>query len=248
MFNLSPELLIQIVYVPQGQEYESVCRGLNRTKLLIPVVSPIPAGMEAIRCHFQSCHPQQQLGLKNPSLSQPLEGRIGVLVMGLCGSLTSEFAVGDAVLYDSCINASAVKQGTEQFCDRELTDVLAQQLGLKRVQAVTSDRVICKAAEKRSLAAQFPAQVVDMEGFAILEQLNSPDIAVAMLRVVSDDCRADLPDLSGSFSPEGALLPLPLALAMLRQPLAAIQLIQGSLKGLQVLEELATQLFGPGVK
>jgi hypothetical protein len=65
---------------------------------------------------------------------------------------------------------------------------------------------------------------------------------VGMIRVVSDDCFHDLPDLSAAFSPEGSLKPLPLAIGMARQPLAASRLIRGSLKGLSRLEKLSRQL------
>jgi len=40
-----------------------------------------------------------------------------------------------------------------------------------------------------------------------------------MLRVISDDCEHDLPDLTSALSPDGSLQPLPLAIGLLRQPL-----------------------------
>jgi nucleoside phosphorylase len=114
------------------------------------------------------------------------------------------------------------------------------------VKSLTSDRVIWSAAEKRYLSEQYGADVVDMEGFAVLEFLSQAGVAIAMLRVISDDCQHDIPDLNSSVSPDGALQPLSLATQMLRQPIAATRLIRGSLKGLKVLQEITTTLFSQG--
>jgi hypothetical protein len=111
------------------------------------------------------------------------------------------------------------------------------------VVALTSDRVIHWAREKQQLAKAYGAEVVDMEGFAALQVLTEAGIPVAMVRVVSDDCGHDLPDLSAAFDAEGYLQPLPLALQFLRDPIAAARLVRGSLQGLRVLERVTAQLF-----
>jgi hypothetical protein len=82
-----------------------------------------------------------------------------------------------------------------------------------------------------------------MEGFAYLEELQKRGIAVAMLRVVSDDLTGDLPDLSQAIDGKGNLKTASLAIAMLRQPLAATRLIRGSLIGLKALQQITTELF-----
>jgi hypothetical protein len=134
-------------------------------------------------------------------------------------------------------------------CDPSLSQAILQKLQsqenlptIAHVQALSTARVICRAQDKLKLASQFPASVVDMEGWVALQDLHKRGMAVAMLRVVSDDCQHDLPDLSAAFSAEGQLLPLPLALGMIRQPLGALRLIRGSLRGLKVLEQLAAAL------
>lgn len=110
------------------------------------------------------------------------------------------------------------------------------------VTGLTLDRVLSSAAEKRELGAS-GADVVDMEGQAILEVLNSLDIPVTMLRVVSDDCHYDLPDLSQAVSPEGNLLPGRMAIAMAQKPIAALRLIRGSLHALKVLQAVVSELY-----
>jgi len=67
------------------------------------------------------------------------------------------------------------------------------------VRALTSDHIVWSAAEK-PLGQSYNAEVVDMEGFAALEVLSQAGV-VAMLRVISDDCEHDLPDLTSALSP-----------------------------------------------
>lgn len=166
-----------------------------------------------------------------------------VLVTGLCGSLDSRCLIGSAVLYKHCISADP--QDSPRSCSLSLGDRLSARLPnpLPQVTALTSDRVIHKAQEKRDLAQTYTADVVDMEGFAVLERLQQAGAEVAMLRVVSDNCLHDLPDLTRALSPDGALLPRQMAIELLKSPIAATRLIRGSLKGLRVLEHLIYQLF-----
>ncbi|MEW6497180.1 MAG: hypothetical protein AB1589_32455 [Cyanobacteriota bacterium] len=115
--------------------------------------------------------------------------------------------------------------------------------GIPLVRVYTSDRIIVSAEQKRHLAQTYNTQVVDMEGFAALEVLSQAGIAVAMLRVISDDSHHNLPNLSSALSPEGSLQPLPLALGMLQQPIASIRLVRGALHGLRVLRNVTSLLF-----
>ena len=82
------------------------------------------------------------------------------------------------------------------------------------------------------------AAVVDMEGWAIWQAFPH----VAMIRVISDDCQQDLPDISKAIAPNGNLKPITLTQAFLKQPAAAMKLIQGSLQGLHQLTQTAHQL------
>lgn len=231
--------IVQAILVCQGAEFAAVRRGLRTVQGPKPIVLPMPIGPVPVREYLKTC---QQ------------EGRLShspVLVMGLCGSLIPRYAVGDAVLYQSCTNLSQ-----SQMCDRSLTDQLASQLsatlpdnfqgwrnGERLVKAITSDRILCSASEKQSLATTQGVDVVDMEGCIVLEMLHQLGIVVAMLRVVSDDCHHDLPNLAPALDASGTLRPLPLAIALMRQPIAAARFIQGSLRGLKTLQMLTTALF-----
>ncbi len=219
------KLLIDTILVARGAEYQAVCRGLNRVAGGKPSVVAIPVGTKPLGRFLRQL----------PSIGDR------VLVMGLCGSLLPGYQVGEIVLYEDCIYPEA--SALTQPCDRSLTARLEKKLPKKSfVRGLTSDRVIWSATEKQKLGL-LGADVVDMEGFAALEFLTQAGASVAMLRVISDDCHHNLPDLTSAFSDDGILQPLPLAIAMFKQPLAATRLIRGSLQGLKVLEQVTTLLF-----
>jgi Phosphorylase superfamily len=233
-------ILIQVILVPQGSEYRAVCRGLSRISvqssvqpsvqpIFKPIVKAIPVGIDAVTRYLQQL---QQTGFFHPQQQ--------VLVMGLCGSLSDQFLTGEMVLYRECVDGTGSRL---RVCDRVLTTQLQSHLKTAVVRGLTSDRVISNAQEKRDLGQSYQADVVDMEGWAVLEVLIQSSIAVTMLRVVSDDCNHNLPDLTSALGAEGDLKAVPLAIAMLRQPIAAVRLIRGALQGLKQLEAATTLLF-----
>ncbi|MCC5598791.1 5'-methylthioadenosine/S-adenosylhomocysteine nucleosidase family protein [Nostoc favosum] len=237
-------LPINTILVPQGAEYKAVCRGLSGVTGSIPTVVAIPVGMKPLLKYLQ----QGQFLASSR-----------VLIMGICGSLSDRYTVGDIVLYQDC-----VYQGERLECDRPFTAQLHSALQTRLiaslpstdainrvspdsppnlVKSLTSDRVIWSAAEKCRLGETLAADVVDMEGFTALEFFNAAGVVVAMLRVVSDDCQHNIPDLTPAINSDGSLNPFPLAIGMLRQPLAATRLIRGSLTALKVLKQVTNRLF-----
>ncbi len=226
--------MIHTILVPQGAEYKAVCRGLRICKHK-PVVLSIPAGTKPLSKYLQNYKWQEHF----QNYPQPK-----VLLMGLCGGLNPRHSVGDIVLYEDCVYRSDNHSNLIMECDRSLTQQLYShfQEKVSLVKGLTSDGVVFSANEKQRLAEISGASVVDMEGFVALDFFRQIGVSVAMLRVVSDDCKYDLPDLSQVFDANGFLKPSQLATAMLQQPIAATRLIRGSLRGLQVLEEVSKQL------
>lgn len=221
---------ISAILVPRGAEQQTVCRGLQDISApsSVPSVMPIPIGMAAVRA-FE----WQQLTILQPGAT--------VLVMGLCGSLRSQYQAGDAVLYQAC---HTVERRVVN-CDPRFTDWVAAQIPaeLPRVQALTSARFISSAAEKQQFATAHGTDVVDMEGAAILAALAPLKVKVAMLRVVSDGCEWDMPNLTTAIRVNGQLSPSRLLIEMAQQPRASFRFVRGSLQGLRRLRQITTELF-----
>ena len=219
-------LSINTIVVPQGAEYQAVCRGLAQAKIKNVRVVPIPIGVKQIeRVLSEHC--------------EIIDNSSGILIMGLCGSLSNLCAIGDALLVESCkdVNYNLIK------LNALLTAEIGEKLAIKTVAALTSDRVITLAQEKLNLARQYSADLVEMEGYSYVVELQNQDKAVAMLRVVSDDSYSDIPDLNRAIDPQGNLKSLPMAIALIEQPLAAVRLIKGSFAGLKALEQITAKLF-----
>ena len=227
--------MIDLILVPQGAEYQAVRRGIRRAPT--PLIVPIPVGSAPLSRYLDAW--QQQGGV---GVGQRL------LVMGLCGGLAPEQAIGDLVLYQECIRRT--EPPTMLPCNAALTEQLQQQLQTQLiaatvVKAVTSDRLVWSAPEKHQLAHQYGADVVDMEGFAVLASLQKTGATIAMLRVISDNAQHNLPRLTNAISEDGTLRPLSLAWGMVQEPIASTRLIRGSLKGLKTLQAAATALCKP---
>ncbi|ACK69724.1 conserved hypothetical protein [Gloeothece citriformis PCC 7424] len=230
---------IDVILVPQGAEYQAVCRGLKAKTSLIPKVIPIPIGCQSHNIYLQNLQQSTDFLNKPPQT---------VLLMGLCGGLSSSYHVGDTVIYAGCGYAQPSEGLLWQECDRPLVTLLQTQLQdkAKLVKGLTSDRLIWLASEKQKLYQQYGMEVVDMEGFTALSFFRAIGVNMGIIRVISDESKQNLPDLTSAISADGVLKPFPLAVSMLQHPLAATQLIQGSLKGLGVLEKITRQLFGGG--
>jgi nucleoside phosphorylase len=213
-----------LIFVPQGSEYRAVCRGIKNGKIFI--VS-IPMGYQASSLYFQQW-------LQSPVFLAKLPRQ--VLLMGLAGSSSPEYSVGKIVLYQQCGKLLGNNQVTWRNCELSILEKVSL------VKGWTSDRIICSTIEKQHLYQKYGVEVVDMEGFAILEALQPMGIEVTILRVISDDAQHNLPNLEGTISLDGKLQPIPLAVKMLQQPFASLRLIQGSLAGLKVLEQVAREI------
>ncbi|MEO0014735.1 MAG: hypothetical protein RLZZ535_3124 [Cyanobacteriota bacterium] len=219
-------LSINTIVVPQGAEYQAICRGLAKAKIDSIQVIAIPLGVKQI---------SQVLS----DYSEQINNSTNVLIMGLCGSLSDDHYVAESVLVKRCQDLSH----NLIDLDAKLTGELQQKLSINLVAGLTSDRVITQATEKLILAQGYPATIVEMEGYSYVRELQRRGIAVAMLRVVSDDLCGDLPDLNQAIDSQGNLKNLPMAIVLVKQPVAAIRLIKGSLIGLKVLEQITAKLF-----
>ena len=219
-------LAIDTIVVPQGAEHQAVDLGLQQAKVTNIQVVTIPIGSKNIQQIIAS-YPQQ------------LDNAQQILMIGLCGSLSKSYRVGDKILIQSCqdVNRNQVN------LDPNLTARIQNKLSLNLVTAFTSDLVISQAKEKYELAQQYQSQVVEMEGYGYVKELQRQGKFVAMLRVVSDDLTADIPNLNHTIDSQGNIKILAMAISLLKQPLAALRLIKSSLTALRALKQVTIELF-----
>ena len=217
---------IDTIVVPQGAEYQAVCQGLKQAHSQDIKVVSIPIGTKdvlqtLINRSFEFISPQR------------------VLIMGLCGSLNSNQTVGDRILYRNCCNA-------DNDCldlDQGLTKTIQQKLLLNLHTGLTSERPICQVEEKLKLGHEYSAEAIDMEGYGYIKELQRQGMLIAMLRIVSDDARGDIPDLSLVIDNNGSLNSWEMAILMVQNPWESIRLIKGSLTGLAQLRRVTKELF-----
>jgi nucleoside phosphorylase len=205
-----------VILVPQGAEYQAVQRGLAGADRGIVA---IPAGLLPV----QNFLAQQAWDAR--SIEQ-------VYVLGLCGGLDPDLAIGDAVVYTSCQNFA------QQFWQCESDDFN----NAKSVKAISSNKIIATAKEKRFIREKYGCDVVDMEGAAILAYFAELNIPVTMLRVVSDTAAGDIPDLSAAIDGNGKLQSGKLAIGLIKEPRKGLRLVRGAIVGLRALAKLAGSL------
>lgn len=224
--DLNLTSFIDTIVVPQGAEYQAVCRGIPKSCLDKIQIITIPMGTENVT---------QVLA----SYSRQLNQAQRVLIIGLCGSLSHSYSVGDVILVKSCQDLV----GNQIDLDLELTTRIQDLISVDLVAGLTSDRIITQAREKQQLARQYDLSIVEMEGYGYVAELQQQGLSVAMVRIVSDGLKGDIPDLSNAIDHQGKIKAMPMAIAFIKQPLAALRLIRGSLAGLKALEQITTKLF-----
>ena len=234
------------ILVPQGAEAAAVRQGLKRAlkqspkqdskqAQASPAVLAIAMGPEATASRLATA-------LDSGNLAPGSR----VLVLGVAGSLSPRLSVGDAVIYE-CFTEQSTESNptTEQIQTmQEYSAELQSRLPTARlVTALSSDRLIHSAQEKAQLQTSTGAEAVDMEAAAIQRALAPQGCQISTVRVISDARDMDLPNIEGVIAPNGELNGLKMAMAMVRQPKASINLIQGSLQALKVLETVTYKIF-----
>lgn len=227
------DLAIDVIIVPQGAECRAVRQGLKSLSIK-PRIIEIPIGTNRIEETLSA----QQFWQSNPQR---------VLMMGLCGSLSSSLSVGDLALYESCYqqnNRSYIKINSElnSLISHNLNTLLGQDKSTF-VAGLTSQQVITKVATKRQLSKEFSAQVIDMESYLYITCLQQRGIELSILRIVSDDLKFDLPNLEQAISIDGNLKPLTLISEMSRAPYSSIKFVISSLRALQELRKIVEIIF-----
>jgi hypothetical protein len=209
--------------VCEGAEYRALSRGLKHTTSFPPIIT-IPMGINSVERFLQQqvIHQQNHLAL----------------LIGLGGSLSPQYQVGEIVAYHSCSYLDQKAQLQTQLCHPQLSTSLARQLNVPLVQGLTANQLVNSPALKLTLQRQSGCQVVDMETFGVMSYFPS----LAVIRIISDSYHDELPNLNYAIDSEGKLNNLKMAIAFLQQPLAALKLMRNSLISLKKLEQVTNQI------
>ncbi|BDA39644.1 phosphorylase family protein [Candidatus Atelocyanobacterium thalassae] len=223
-----------LLLVPQGAEYQAVLKGISKSSSKVKLKS-VPAGVKAITKFLEEWE-QNSYFLKE--LPQT------VMMIGLGGSLSPKNSIGDIVVYKECTSLQSQLNEYKQ-CDIFLSQLVLKKLKDKCIlgRGITNHYVISSAKEKQTLGKIYKADVIDMEGLALLNWGRKWNISVIIIRIISDSCQQDMPDLRNVFDIDGNLKYFHLAIQMIKKPLLSIDLICSSLKSLNVLRKSIKQLM-----
>ncbi|WP_324281858.1 hypothetical protein VKI22_13485 [Cyanobacterium aponinum UTEX 3221] len=213
--------MIDYIFVCDGEELKALQKSLFSSDLKSKIL-PIPIGI----------NPVNNL-LKNNQI--PKEKSI--LLIGLGGSLSLNYSVGDVVIYESCCYLDDDNLVTKN-CDSQLNKYLRDRLNCPLVKGLTTDTLISQSSQKKSLFQKTSASIVDMESFALLNYFQS----VSVIRVVSDNYDDDLPDLNSAITLDGKLNNGKVAIAFLKEPWKAVKLIKNALISLRKLSAIVQML------
>ena len=219
--------MIDVVIVPQGAEFKVVQKALAKSPNPPPKIIKIPIGTTNI---------SQTLEQQNFWQVQPKT----VLMLGLCGSLTTSHKPGKAILYetsrlDSHRDLLSTSSQPNKFIQSKIKPVLAS--------GITQDNIVTSIKVKQQLAKDFAVEVVDMESYGYLQLLQQNKIQVSILRIISDDLSFDLPNLENTIDDYGSIKPLKMTVAMLKQPIKSTRFIKNSLYALNQLEAITKRIF-----
>jgi nucleoside phosphorylase len=160
-----------------------------------------------------------------------------VLITGLCGGLAADLKEGEIVSV-RCVPSAVEdtrKLSTDAGLMRSIEGVLkSASIPYQQVSGVMSSRIATNRADRSALATS-GVRVVDMKTFAILEVAASVGVPAAVLRVVSDSVKRNLPDLNSALN-EGRGRDGRKALGVaLRSPIATVRLLAANRRAMQHL-------------
>ncbi len=213
-----------MIFVCAGAEYQALKKGLKQTHNLHEIIK-LPIGVR----------PVHELLNKREIIADK------ALLIGLGGSLSPDYKVGDVVIYQSCCYFNQDNNLVTKFCDNgdsKFSDYLSAELNLPLVKGFTSNFLVNSYSQKISLQEKSGCDVVDMESFALMSYISE----LTVVRIISDNYHDNLPNLNSAINEQGKLDNVKMTIAFLQQPLSAINLIKNSLYSLKKLEEISSKI------
>jgi nucleoside phosphorylase len=203
-----------------------------------------------------------QCGMGAPAFAHRLAEHLrrhrydALIIAGLAGGLDPALKAGDAVIYDICldwVSTASYTQGSKEKplrrdqnasirCDDQLSGLLFGLLQgaarrTFRGRGVTVDRILTEAQDKISLGVRAHAAAADMESYGVLDVCADLGVPAAVLRIISDEAQADLPDFNRAAEADGRMNAWRTAAVMAARPVASLKFLAGIRPVLRALGE-----------
>jgi adenosylhomocysteine nucleosidase len=161
-----------------------------------------------------------------------------VISSGLAGALKEGLRPGDLIVP---LKARTLRNDANADSDLVLRERAIQQGALPIETLITVDRIVPTAEEKARLA--FFGEAVDMESAIIMSHFAAAAVPGVTIRAVSDAADEDLPiDFDRCLTPQGAIKPMSLINAIVRQPSKLPNLVRFGRQSNQAAQRLASFL------
>ncbi len=150
-----------------------------------------------------------------------------VLVVGLAGGLRRDLRVGDVLVYTDCVSEmNPIHVSCAESLVSEI-EIACRRHSLRTVAGIglTVSRMMHLAIEKQRRHQETGAVAVDMESHAILDVATELERNAAVLRVVSDDARHDVPDFSRAMGANYEIDNLKMLAALARNPWLGVRFL-----------------------
>jgi nucleoside phosphorylase len=210
-----------LILVCHGAEFKAVKKALDNHNISKNII-PLPIGIKAV----------------NKFLTSQKLPQYSVILIGLGGSLSPKYKVGNVLIYENCSYIDKNDKIYTKSCDSTLNNWLKTKLNASFVNGLTVDNLIYSSITKINLSHLSNAEVIDMESYAVMSYFKS----VSIIRIISDNYDDNLPDLNSAITPEGKLNNFKMAIAFIKEPQKAVKLIKNALISLKILEKVSQQL------
>lgn len=256
MASVLKEELMSLIYVfaaskMEGRPVEQISHAAASRKTLFGVATSYAGGNEVVLItggmglKGARAKATQALGLTSVPRGQngpPDRKPHAVLVIGLCGALSSSLPEAGIVTYTNCQSTDPNQpplRCSRSIADRLLQSLVSQGVPCDSVVGITSARIAVTKDEKLELA-KFGASVVDMETYEILAAAASAGVPAAVLRVISDSLDRRMPDFNRALNQDGGIDAWQALRVVAGAPLLAARLLAANRRALRQFAKAMT--------
>jgi nucleoside phosphorylase len=154
-----------------------------------------------------------------------------LIVAGLAGALDPQLKLGDAVVFDHCLQGQSIVIGSnfkeKQLAREENESIVCDSEISKYIfEKIRESGLFCLyGSGVTALRNRYRALAIDMETYHILTVCKWYNLPATALRVISDEAHFDLPDFNRALNRDGQLSHWRTAAIMIRSPLISARFL-----------------------